>query len=209
MENSRKDGYIAGAGFAFIGIVILISAFDQGIFGSGKINGILGLFLTLIGAGSFVFPNVAEILVHWMKNQQENDKVSQHQKNPKDSPQTGIVKGTQNIYYGKSEDKTATNYNRSKVEKRLGEIKSELINLKKAGYKEGSDSKSSLKKEVKGIIHRVYSSNPEAAEKRLIHKVLWIASSSTTESDWQEWYIEDVEGLISTIDIILREMDLE
>jgi len=206
MENSQKEGYIVGAGFLFIGIVILVTAFEQDIFGAGKIAGIFGFFLTFVGAGSFVFPNVAETLVHWAKMQQKGERVSQNQKNPRDSPQTGIVHGDQQIYYG---DKKDGKYNKGKVKKRLEEMRSELTELRELNCKEGSNTKSSLKRELKGIIRRVYSDNPDAAEKRLIHKVLWMISSSTKESDYQDWYIEDLEGLISTANTILREMDLE
>ena len=76
MKNSTKEGYIAGTGFVLIGIIILITAFEQGIFGGGKISGIFGLFLTLVGVWSFIYPNIAETLVHWVKMQQENGRVS-------------------------------------------------------------------------------------------------------------------------------------
>ena len=101
MKNSQKDGYIAGAGLVFIGIVILITAFDQGILSGGRITGIFGVFLTLIGVGSFLNPNIAETVVHWLKKQQDNDKVSQRQKNAVNSHQIsskGNVTIHQNIY---------------------------------------------------------------------------------------------------------------
>jgi len=214
MKDNTKDGYIAGTGLIFLGIITLVIAFGQGILSGGKITGIFGLFLTLIGIGSFVNPTIAETVVHWIRNQQKDDSMnlSQHQNNPANSPETGIVQRDQYINYGaekKEETEKNNSYNRERVEKRLLDIKTELNNLKKLNYKEGGSDKSMYKKEIKGIIHKVYSNNPEASEKRLIHKVLWIISASTQENEHQDWYIEDIEGLITTINIIIREMDLE
>jgi uncharacterized membrane protein len=103
MEDSKKDGYIAGAILLFLGIVILISAFEQGIFSSGKITGILGLFFSLVGIGSFISPSVAETVVHWMKGLQkaESSRISQNQHKPVNSPQVSIRDGNvtiKNIY---------------------------------------------------------------------------------------------------------------
>ncbi|MBI2047458.1 hypothetical protein HYT26_04845 [Candidatus Pacearchaeota archaeon] len=211
MEDSRKDGYIAGAILLFLSIVILIISWRQGLFGDGVITGVLGLFLGLAGIGSFISPSIAETVVHWIKGLQraEETRISQNQNKSVNSPQTGIIKGNQNIYYGKDENKTEKRYNKNMVKRRLNEIKSELVGLKESNYKEGSSKESSLKKEVIGIIHRVYLNNPEAVEKRLIHKPFWIATESTKESEYQSWYLDDVNELISTIGIILREMDLK
>jgi hypothetical protein len=214
MEDNKKDGYVAGTIFLLFGIVTLISAFHEGIFGAGEVTGIVGLFFSAIGGLSLAFPKVAEVLVHWARKQQqgENYNVSQKQHKPTNSPQTGILKGNQYIHYDiekKEKSTKKSSYNKNKIKKRLLEIKTELNNLIKLNNGEGSKIFSPLKTEVRGIIHKIYSNNPEASEKRLIHKVFWMISSSTKEEDYQKWYIEDVEGLISTIEIILREMELE
>ena len=60
MDNSKKEGYIAGAIFLFLGIIFIITALEQGIFSSGKIVGIFGLFSTLIGISSFLNPKIAK-----------------------------------------------------------------------------------------------------------------------------------------------------
>ncbi len=128
MEDSKKEGNIAGAIFLLFGIIILISSFEQGIFGSGKITGIFGLFLSIAGIGSFINPNIAETIVHWIKGMQkaENIRISQNQHKPINSPQTGVINGNQNINYniGKKEEPTKnSSYNKNKIEKRLSEIK--------------------------------------------------------------------------------------
>lgn len=87
MEDSKKDGNIAGAIFLFVGVLALVMAFDQGIAGSGKTTGIVGALFSLIGIGSFVSPNVAETVVHWLKGLNNSEKVSQTQHKPKNSPQ--------------------------------------------------------------------------------------------------------------------------
>lgn len=101
-----------------------------------------------------------------------------------------------------------TTTNEGKIEKRLREIRSDLDNLRNLNYKDGESSKAALKIEIKGIIHKIYHDNPTVAEKRLIQNVFWMISNSTTDKEYQGWYLEDINNLITTIDIIIREMAL-
>lgn len=210
MEESKKEQYITGIIGTIIGIILFVISFQMGIKESGWITAIFGLLFGGMGILSFFNPEISQILKKIMDNISENQKkeeINQKQHNPKKSPQTGIINGNQHIYYEKETPKN--NYNKEKIEKRLNEIKLKLKKLKLLNHEEGSKLFSPLKKEIKGIIHKVYSSSPEASEKRLIHKVFWMITSSTKESDYQRWYVEDVEGLIDTTEIILREMDLD
>jgi hypothetical protein len=101
MEDSIKDGYIAGAIFLLLGIILIVSAFEQGIFTSGKITGIFGVFSSLAGIGSFLNPKIAEVLVHYIKGQQKGSTISQNQNKPKNSPQIGNINGPVTINYEK------------------------------------------------------------------------------------------------------------
>lgn len=112
MDDSKKEGYIAGAILLFLGVIFIIVALEQGIFSSGKITGIFGLFSTMVGVGSFLNPKIAEVVVHWMKGQQKTTKISQNQHKPKNSPQIGKV-GSLTIHYGEKKNKDGIENNSS------------------------------------------------------------------------------------------------
>lgn len=216
MKKAKKEQYITATISIVLGVIMLIVTLTTGI---GSAGGMVTALLTLlfggIGITSFFSPSVAEVFFHWIKNVVENQRqteTNQKQNNPVKSPQTGIIQGDQYIHYTeekKEESVKKNGYNKEKIEKRLLEIKSRLGDLKSMNHKEGKSTFSPLKIEVKGIIHKVYSDHAERAEKRLIHPVFFFITDSTTEQDYQDWYEEDVENLISTIDIIIREMELE
>lgn len=146
-----------------------------------------------------------------MANNAERSSIDQKQTNPLNSPQTAHVHRDQNNYFGVQNDSTEKKgtYNKTKIANRLKELRETLVRLQKLDYNAGGDEFGASKKEVKGIIAKVYSGDPKDAEKRLIHKVLWAISNRTTEKEYQDWYLEDVKELITTIDIILKEMDLD
>lgn len=205
MDNKTKDSYLVSTGFVFVGIIL--------IYGSGlklDITLYIGIISTALGLAGFKWPKVAEILLHWAKKQKK-EAIRQQQQKPINSPQTGIVHGNMtNIYGTQTENKKLkkNSINKSKIKKRLNEIKLELENLKKLGCKEGHSNLSALKIETKGIIHKIYKNDSSSAEKRLIQKVFWMISKDTPDSAFQEWYIEDINNYITTINVINREMDL-
>lgn len=106
MDEERKDGYVAGAILLFLGLIFLVTAFEQGIFGSGKIIGIFSIFSILFGIGSFIKPEIAEVVVHWLNNIQEGNKgsVSQRQTNTKNSHQISNVTGNVTIIQKSGKD---------------------------------------------------------------------------------------------------------
>ncbi len=214
MEKKKKDQYLVAVSGVVLSIILVLITLNTGTGNiGGKITALFAFIFGCAGILSFFSENVAEIFIEWINNIATNHEreIHQQQHKPQSSPQTGVIHGDQHIHYG-TEQKSVEKENpssRNKVKRRLIEIRSRLTGLKKVSHKEGNREFSPLKKEVKGIIHRIYSNNPQVAEKRLIHNVLWMISKDTQESDYQDWYIEDVEGLMATIDIIIREMDLD
>lgn len=213
MSEDKTQQYVISTIGVLIGVILIGISYQVGISGSGWVVAIFGVFFGGAGVLSFFNPTISKVLGQIMKNMadnQERGEIHQKQTSPKSSPQTGAVHGNQYINYGSKENgESKHTYNKLKIETRLKEIKIELNKLVKMNHKVGNKTFSPLKKEVKGIIHKIYSDDPKTAEKRLIHNVLWIITSGTQESEYQDWYIEDVEGLIDSINIILREMDLE
>jgi hypothetical protein len=214
MAENKIQQYVISITGVVIGIIFLGASFQVGIKDSGWVVLILGTFFGVTGILSFFNPTISKVLGQIMNNLVENQKrreMNQQQKSPNASPQTGTIHGNQYIDYGnrKKDEMTKSLYNKEKVEKRLKEIKIKLNKLKKLNHKEGNKIFSLLKKEVRGIIHKIYTDDSKSAEQRLIHKVFFVITSSTKESDYQEWYLEDVEELINSINIILREIDLE
>lgn len=214
MENETKVGYISGGVFFIVGILMTFVGFDSG-WTSGKIVIVIGLILDLLGLGGLLKPNsIGSILAHYLKNvanDQERVRISQKQNKSFNSSQTGIVHGGQYNYYSEQKDKISSKkkVSQEKIRKRLKEIKLDLEKLKKLNNKEGHSSLSEIKIEVKGIIHKIYAESPDSAEKRLIQKVFWMITGSTTERDYQDWYLQDIDNYITTINVINREMDLE
>ena len=216
MKRKKKEQYIAAiAGIILSVIMLLVTLSIKLNTIGGKLTGVFTIIFGIVGIVSFFNQNVAEVFAQWIKNitdNQERVEINQKQHKPANSPQTGVVHGDQHLHYGegkKEESIKKETYNKDKIDKRLNEIKSTLNKLVNVSHKEGSTKLSILKKEVKGIIRRIYADDPEANEKRLIHKVFWIITNSTKEEEYRKWYLEDVNGLIDTIDVIIREMDLD
>jgi len=89
IQSNKKDGYIGGVIFLLLGIIFLVTGYDQG-WDSGKLIIILGLFFGGLGGLGIVFPEIGEIIWHYMKNLGENNSsryVSSRQHKPKRSPQ--------------------------------------------------------------------------------------------------------------------------
>ena len=213
MEKSKKQQYTTAVSGVLIGLILLTIWWTTDMPKSASIV----ILIFKIGSGgagiiSFFSPAVSEILAQIMKNladNQEREQIHHLQHKPVNSPQTGTVQGNVNNYYGNQEGSKSKKKetNKVKIKKRLNEIKSELEKLKTVSFREGSSDKSALKKEVKGIIHNLYSENPTEHEKRLIHKPVFIYSSSSGDAEFQRDYLEDVKELISTINVILREIE--
>ena len=90
MEESKKEGYLAGGIFLILGILAIVIGFDQG-WTNGKITIIIGLILFLLGGGSIWKPETfGQVLAHYLAKQAEGhgDKISQSQQNSPYSTQT-------------------------------------------------------------------------------------------------------------------------
>lgn len=213
MSEDKTQQYVISTIGILTGIILLIISFKVGIKNSGWIVTLFGVFFGGTGLLSFFNPTISKVLGQIMHNLVENqrkEEIRQQQFSPDKSPQAGVIHGNQYISYGtKDKEEKKLHYNREKIEKRLNEIKKETEKLSGLNHEEGNKIFSPLKTEVRGIIHKIYSKDPKGAENRLIHHVFWMINSNTKESDYQRWYEEDVEGLIDTIVIILREIDLE
>lgn len=76
MDDETKNGYIATIAVAFLGIILLGLSFENG-FSQAWTNGvtrvwlIAGIIFTGAGITGFFKPEVASILVHWIRNMQE------------------------------------------------------------------------------------------------------------------------------------------
>lgn len=101
IDSSKKEGYIGGAIFAFVGILFLVTGFDQG-WASGKLTIIMGLFLGGLGVLGVIFPEIGEIIWHYLQNIGEDDRprnIRASQYKPRKSPQaTGQKVYQKNTY---------------------------------------------------------------------------------------------------------------
>ena len=83
---------MAGGIFVIVGIIMLYS----GLSSKPIVNmvSILGLIITVAGGASFKYPQIGEVIFHWMKNQSEGTSHStQRQNKPKYSPQVHTESG--------------------------------------------------------------------------------------------------------------------
>ncbi len=104
MEESKKNGYIAGGIFLIIGILITVVGTDSG-WSSGKITIIFGLFMVLLGIGGIWKPDIiGQPLAHYLtKLAEKQEKETIQQQNTKNSTQA-VAKdyskmNIQNHYY--------------------------------------------------------------------------------------------------------------
>ncbi len=99
MDENKKNGYVAAGIVTFIGIVLLYS----GAITIPRINliSIIGTCLTCLGILGFRFPEVGEVLFHWMEKNKQSSSISQNQNKSKNSQQvytnTGNVTINQTI----------------------------------------------------------------------------------------------------------------
>lgn len=95
MDDKTKDGYVVAGSFVAVGLLLMYvdwGNFDLTFFMS---VGLIGL-----GAAGFKWPGVAEVLVHWAKNQDKsnNSNSIQTQKNTKNSNQVITNSGDVHIH---------------------------------------------------------------------------------------------------------------
>lgn len=216
MVKSKTQQYTTASVGTLIGIITILFSFRIGILTlSGSIIGILGIFFGGAGILSFFNPMISNVLGQIMENINDNTyqktEINQKQNKSINSTQIGQIKGNQTIYYGNNEPEKKVKeekIKKTKIKKRLNEILLNLEKLKNLSFREGDLDLSNSKKEIKGIIHRVYSNNPEANEKRLISRPLYVYTSSSSDDVFQKNYLEDINELIGVINIIIRELDL-
>ncbi len=109
MDDKKKDGYIVSGGFFVIGLIFIFTngwKFDIPFF--------IGVGCSLLGIAGFRWPNIAEVLVHWMKKHKNVDNSTrQIQKDVKNSNQVsagGDVKIIQNFLPPKEKDVPKIDY---------------------------------------------------------------------------------------------------
>jgi hypothetical protein len=73
MDKNKRDGYIAGIGTLIFGIIMLLFAWNIKITDlSGQISVAIGIVFTLLGIGSFLYPeSVGQIAIKILENQQK------------------------------------------------------------------------------------------------------------------------------------------
>ena len=93
MDENTKNSYMAGGIFLFVGIVFLYS----GLSNNPQINmmSIIGTLITLAGGASFKYPQIGEVIFHWMKNHSggASSSTTQRQNKPRNSPQAHTESG--------------------------------------------------------------------------------------------------------------------
>ncbi len=103
MDANLKNSYMAGGIFTFVGILFLYVGFT----GNDAPNSLILIFGFLLGGtglASFKFPQIGEVLFHWLQQQDKpkSHSVKQHQNKPRNSPQAYTGSGDVTINYNNS-----------------------------------------------------------------------------------------------------------
>ena len=95
IDNKTKEGYIVAGGFVFIGFIFVYSG---GL--NFSLASDIGYWFIGLGVAAFKWSSIAEVLLHWAKNQEKSsiNYSKQIQKNTKGSNQIGSIHGDVHIH---------------------------------------------------------------------------------------------------------------